>query len=135
MSTFKNNQISVIEVIMGGKLGIDFQIKEKDIIGESFIAAGEQEAIISSFGFADSYRINIGSAKDKTKIEVYQSTKDCLDEQSILRFTISNAGKACLISPEAFAAPVTDALLKASNVEGYYKPFFEVIVAMLKLEN
>ena len=135
MSTFKNNQISVIEAIAGGKFGIDFQIKGEDIIGADCSNTEDEDVVFSSLGFADSYRIIIGSSKDKTKIEVFQSTQAYVVEKSILRFTISKAGKSCLISPEDFAAPVTDALLRASIVDGYYKPFFELIAAMLKLEN
>ena len=134
MSTFKNNQISVIEAIKNGKIGIDFQIKGEDIIGADYINTEDEEVVASSIGFADSYRIIIGSSKYKTKIEVFQSTQAYVDEKSILRFTINKTGKSCLIGPGAFATPVIDALLKASNVDGVYKPFFEVIVKFLKLE-
>lgn len=135
MSTFKNNQISVIEAIAGGKFGIDFQVKGEDIIGADCINTEDEDVVISSFGFADSYRIIIGSSKDKTKIEVFQSTQAYVDEKSILRFTISKAGKSCFITPGTFAAPVIDAMLKASSVEGGYKEFFEVIVKFMKLES
>ena len=135
MSTFKNNQISVIEAIAGGKIGIDFQTKEEDTIGEAFTDMENEEVIISSFGFSESHRIIIGTSKDKTKIEVFQSSQVDTDEKSILRFTNGKAGKSCFITPEAFAAPVIDALLKASKVEGGYKPFFELITNFMKLES
>lgn len=136
MTNFKNDQISIIEAIAARrKFGIDLQIKGEDIIGANCVDTEDQEAIISSFGFADSYRIIIGSSKAKTKIEVFQSTQDCLDEKSILRFTCEPVSKSCLISPEAFATPVTDALLRAYNADGYYKPFFKLIVSFMKLEN
>lgn len=135
MSTFKNNQISVIEAIAGGKFGIDFQIKGEDIIGADCISTEGEDVVISSFGFSDSHQIIIGSSNDKTKIEVFQSTQAYVDEKSILRFTISKAGKSCFISPGAFATPVIDALLKASNVDGVYKPMFELITNFMKLES
>ena len=135
MSTFKNNQIAVIEAIMNGKLGIDFQIKEEDIIGEIYNDAEYGDVAVSSFGFADSYRVMIGTSKAKTKIEVFQSTQEHVDEKSILKFTITTAGKSCFIAPEAFATSVIGALLRASSVEGYYKPFFGLIVNFLKLES
>lgn len=135
MSTFKNNQISVIEAIAGGKFGIDFQIKGEDIIGADCSSTEGEDVVISSFGFSDSHQIIIGSSKDKTKIEVFQSTQAYVDEKSILRFTISKAGKSCFISPGAFATPVIDALLKASNVDGVYKPMFELITNFMKLES
>ena len=135
MSTFKNNQISVIEAIAGGKIGIDFQTKEEDTIGGAFTDMENEEVIISSFGFASSYRIIIGTSKDKTKIEVFKASEVDTDEKSILRFTNGKAGKSCFITPGAFAVPVIDALLKASRVEGGYKEFFEVIVKFMKLES
>ena len=135
MTTFKNDQISVIEAIAGGKFGIDFQIKGEDIIGVDCSSAEDEDVVISSFGFAESYRIIIGSSKAKTKIEVFQSTQEYVDEKSALRFTNSKAGKSCFITPEAFAAPVIDAMLKASNVEGCYKSAFELIINFMKLES
>ena len=135
MSTFKNNQIAVIEAIGNGKLGIDFQIKGEDIIGADCISTENEDVVISSFGFADSHQIIIGSSNDKTKIEVFESSQEDADEKSILRFTNGKEGKSCFITPGAFAPPVVDAMLKASKVEGGYKPFFEVIVKFMKLES
>lgn len=134
MSTFKNNQISVIEAIMGGKLGIDFQVSGEDIIGVDYSSEKGEEFVVSSLCFAESYRLIFGSSKDKTKIEVFQSSQDG-DEKSILRFTNGNEGKSCFITPDAFAPPVVDALHKASNIEGFYKPAFEMIINFMKLEN
>ena len=115
-------------------IGIDFQVKGEDTVGGAFTDMGNEEVIISSFGFSESHRIIIGTSKDKTKIEVFQSSQDG-DEKSILRFTNGNEGKSCFITPDAFAPPVVDALHKASNAEGGYKPMFELITNFMKLES